>query len=451
LDILIEHGTLVTVNNNREIIEDGALAIEGGKIVAIGKTEKIARLGKAKKVINAHGKVVIPGLIDTHNHLFQTILKGIGDDRKLINWIRDGLQPAIPFMTPDDIYCAALLGCVEMIKSGTTSCVDFMGFPNPRFSEQVVEAFRETGIRGTLARTFLDTGEDFGLVKDQIQSNKEALREVKRLFDEYHGSENGRIRVMTGITTTWLCTEEAMNKARDFASKYKTGLTIHVGETRDEREISLKHHGVTEIEYIDKLGILGPDVLAVHCVWVTDKELMILKRTGTNVSHNPESNMYLASGISPVPKMLSAGVNVALACDGAASNNNLDMIEAMRFAALLHKVGNLDPTVITANQVFEMATINGARAIGLGDELGSLEIDKKADIAILDLKKPNTTPVHNVISSIVYCANGENVDTTIVDGKVVMENGIIRTVSEAKAVEMGQNAAINLIRRSKEE
>jgi 5-methylthioadenosine/S-adenosylhomocysteine deaminase len=450
LDILIEHGTLVTVNNNREIIKDGALAIKNGRIVAIGKTKKIARSVKAKKIINAQGKVVIPGLIDTHNHLFQTILKGIGDDRKLINWIRDGLQPAIPFMTPDDIYSAALLGCVEMIKSGTTACVDFMGFPNPRFSEQIVRAYKETGIRGTIARTFLDTGEDFGLVKDQIQSNEEALREVKRLFNEYHGSENGRIRVMTGITTTWLCTEEAMNKARDFASKYKTGLTIHIGETIDEREISLKNHGVTEIEYIDKLGILGPDVIAVHCVWVTDKELEILKRTGTNVSHNPESNMYLASGISPVPKMLSAGVNVALACDGAASNNNLDMIEAMRFAALLHKVGNLDPTVITANQVFEMATINGARALGLGDELGSLEIGKKADIAILDLKKPNTTPVHNVISSIVYCANGDNVDTTIVDGQVVMENGIIRTVNEAKVVEKGQDAAINLIRRSKE-
>ena len=162
LDILIEHGTLVTVNNNREIIEDGALVIEDGKISAIGKSEEIRQLFNAKKVINARGKVVIPGLIDTHNHLFQTILKGIGDDRKLINWIRDALQPTIPVLTSDDIYSAALLGCVEMIKSGTTSCVDFMGFPNPRFSEQVVKAFRETGIRGTIARTFLDTGEGFG-------------------------------------------------------------------------------------------------------------------------------------------------------------------------------------------------------------------------------------------------------------------------------------------------
>jgi 5-methylthioadenosine/S-adenosylhomocysteine deaminase len=450
LDILIEHGTLVTANNNREIIENGALAIEGEKIIAIGKTEEIRRLGKADKVINARGKAVIPGLIDTHNHLFQTLLKGIGDDRKLINWILDAIQPAIPVMTPDDIYSAALLGCVEMIKSGTTACVDFMGFPNPRFSDQVVRAFRETGIRGTLGRTILDTGEDFGLVKDQIQPSQEGLREVKRLFDEYHGSENGRIQVMTGITTTWLCTEEAMQKVREFATKYKTGLTIHIGETRDEREISLKNHGVTEIEYIDKLGILGPDVLAVHCVWVTDKELEILKRTGTNVSHNPESNMYLASGISPVPKMLSAGVNVALACDGAASNNNLDMIEAMRFAALLQKVGNLDPTAITANQVFEMATINGAKALGLADELGSLEIGKKADIAIVDLKRPNTTPVHDVISSLVYCANGDNVDTTIVDGRIVMENQIIRTVDEAKVVKLGQNTAVDLVHRSKE-
>ena len=450
MDILIEHGTVVTVNNKREIIKDGALAIEGGKITAVGKTDVVKKYGKADKVIDARGKAVIPGLIDTHNHLFQTLLKGVGDDRKLINWILDSIQPAIPVMTAEDVYAAALLGCVEMIKSGTTSCVDFMGFPNPKFSEQVIRAFRETGIRGTLGRTVLDTGEEFGLIKEQIQPSEEALRECKRLMTKYHGSEGGRIRVMTGITTSWLCTEEAMMKVREFANKYGTGLTIHVGETRDEREISLKRHGVPEIEYIDRLGILGPDVLAVHCVWVTDKELAILKRTGTNVSHNPESNMYLASGISPVPKMLTAGINVALACDGAASNNNLDMFEAMRCAALLHKVGTLDPTAITANQVFEMATINGAKALGRSKELGALEVDKKADVVLVDLRRPNTTPVHNAVSSIVYCANGDNVDTVIVNGQVVMEDRTFTSIDEEKTLELGQSTAVDLVERSKQ-
>jgi 5-methylthioadenosine/S-adenosylhomocysteine deaminase len=447
LDLLIEGGTIITVNKRREIIEDGALAIDEGRIVAVGKKDDVRRIGKADKVLDARGKVVIPGLVNIHTHIFQTLLKGIGDDMKLLDWIRN-LQPKVRSLTKEDMYVAAQLASVEMIRSGTTCCLDFTSFNQPEFADQEISALRESGIRATLGRTILDTGEEMGLVKESIQPSEDAVKDCERLVSKYHNTEEGRIRIMIGITTTWLCTEEGMHRAREFATTHNTGLTLHIGETQDERNISVKRHGMPEIEYALSLGILGPDVIAAHCVWVNDKELDYLQRTGTSVAHNPESNMYLASGIAPIHQMLSAGINVGLACDGAASNNNQDMFEAMRIAAFLQKVKALDPTVITAGQVLDMATINGAKALGLEKEIGSLETGKKADVVLVDLMRPNTTPTHNALSSLVYCANGDNVNSVIVDGHFLMEDGELRETDEEEIVRRGQRTSENLVRRA---
>ena len=447
MDIIIDGGTIVTLNKKRAIIQNGALAIENGRIIAVGKSDEIKKLGKPKELINAQGMAIIPGLINLHSHVFQTLLKGIGDDMKLLDWIRN-LQPMVRSFSAEDMYVATLLASIEMIKSGTTSCLDFMSLNQPGFVDQEIRGFREMGLRATVGRTVLDTGEELGLAKESIQPWPLAIKDCERLVTQYNGVEAGKIKIMIGITTTWLCTEEAMRATREFATKHKIGLTLHVGETMDERDISLKNHGVPEIEYANSLGILGPDVIAAHCVWVTEKEMEILKTSGVSVAHNPESNMYLGSGIAPIHQMLSKGINVGLACDGAASNNNQDMFEAMRFAALLQKVNALDPTVIKATNLLEMATLNGAKALGLEHEIGSLEVGKKADVVLVDLRRPNTTPVYSAVSNLVYCANGDNVDTVIIDGELIMENKILKKTEEDKILRLGQETALNLIRKS---
>jgi 5-methylthioadenosine/S-adenosylhomocysteine deaminase len=232
-----------------------------------------------------------------------------------------------------------------------------------------------------------------------------------------------------------------MIEAKEIAHKYATGFTTHLNETRKEAKYCIDKHGIQEIEYANKLGLLGQDMISAHCVWASDKEIEILAKTESTCAHNPESNMYLGSGIAPIPEMMEKGVNVSLATDGPASNNNLDMFEAMRFAALLHKVKKLDPTIVTATDVLRMATINGARAINAEDNLGSLEKGKLADVVLIDLKRLNTTPTYDIISNLVYCATGDNVDTVIVDGKVLLRKGEFTELNSLEIIEKTQKIA----------
>lgn len=429
-DILIKGGHVVTVNPHRQIFERGSVAIEGGRIVAVEKEVK----GRADKVIDAHGKVVLPGLINCHTHLPMVLLRGVADDMPLTEWLSDKIWPIEQKMKPRDCYVGAMLGCLEMIKSGTTC------FADQYFNmEQVAKGVDEAGIRGALSYGMID--------QDDPQRMKGEISVGEGFVKAFQGKSNGRIFTMFGPHGPHTCSTECLLEVKELAKKYGVGIHIHLAESGDEVRQMIDKYGKRPVEYLDSIGFLGPEVLAAHCVWVTDKEIKMLYNREVKPVHNPVSNMKIGCGVAPVPEMLGAGIPVALGTDGAASNNSLDMFKEMKFAALLSKVHKMNPTVIPAACALEMATINGARALGLQDELGSIEVGKKADLILVDMKKPHLTPVHNAVSHLVYSAVGSDVDTVIVDGKVLMKGRRVIALDEEKVLELAQRTSDNLIDR----
>jgi len=448
--MLIKNGTFITMDSKRRIIKDGNLLVSGNRIQEIGKSDEIESKYDLEKTIDAKGKVVLPGLVNTHTHLFQTLLKGLGADRTLIDWFRKMTAPAASHLTQKDVQIAALLGCLDAVKSGTTCIAEYNYInPTPGFSNSIIGALQDFGIRGIYIRSWTDAGQDLELPEGIIEKTEDAINDTERVMKEFNGAGNGMIHVWAGPCAIWQVTTESLLASRELADKYNTGISIHVSETPFFSEYSKRKYEMGDLDYYNSLGILGPDVLAVHCCWLTERDIRILKGNGVKVSHNPVSNMLLSDGIAPIPRMVESGITVGLGTDGAASNDNQDMMAVLKFAALLHKVGAVqDPTVITAEKILEMATIDGARCLGLESQIGSLEEGKKADIIIIDPKTPNVVPVHYLPSSLVYCATSENVNTVIVDGNVVMENRKILTVNETEILEQAQKAADSLVDRS---
>jgi len=447
VNILIKNGLVITMDEDRRIIKDGAVAIEKDRIVALGKTEELG-VKYADKVIDVQGNVVMPGLVNTHVHLFQSLLRSLGDDLKLFDWCAKMLNPIFPNLTEDDCYFGALLGCLEMIKSGTTCASDFhYVYTKPTLGDYIVKAMIDSGIRGIVARGFMDTDEA-KIVPFLIEEGETALKRSEEFVRRWNGAADKRIHISLAPGPPPWGSPELLKDAKELANKLKVGVQLHIAETLDEVKIVKSLFRKRPIEFLNTLGILDPELLAVHCVWATDKEIRMLKATDSKVSHNPTSNMYLASGVAPVPRIIKAGVTVGLGTDGAASNNNLDMFEAMKFAVLLHKVHNLDPTIIAAEKVLEMATIEGARALGLEKDIGSLELGKKADITIVNIKQLNTSPINRAFSQLVYCANGSNADTVIIDGKILMENRQITVTDEQQVIKRAQEQADDLVKRS---
>lgn len=439
VDTLIKKGIIVSMDRKRQVLEHGAIAIEEDRIVAVGNSEQLEREYSSDVEIDAKGKAVLPGLINTHTHLFQNLLKGKRDDLPLVEWVNEVQMPMVKEEFKNSLkgnfengYNAALLGCIEALKSGTTCIVD-----NDLRNPKVPIAFKQTGIRGIYALNMADRW-----VPDEVLLPKEKMVHfVSEICREWHGTENGRITCMYGPSTPFICSLELLQDIRELATKNRMRIQMHVSETKYERDLLKKETGKPPIEFLHSIGFLQSDVCAVHCVWVSDREIEILKKTGVKVSHNPESNMKLGSGVAPVPRMRKEGVTVSLATDGCASNDNLDMFEAMRTAALLHKVISLDASAISSQDVLEMATIEGAKTVGMENEIGSLEPGKKADLILVDLMKSHLRPVHNVVSTLVYCANGADVDTVIVDGKVIVEAGAMKTVDEKEAIHQAERSA----------
>ncbi|HHU31215.1 MAG: amidohydrolase family protein [Zhaonellaceae bacterium] len=447
IDILLLNGTVVTVNKKREIIEDGAVAIKGDKIVDIGLSKILAeKYSDAKTKIDATGKVLFPGLINTHNHLFQSLLKGLGDDRVLSDWLVQVMFPSAAKLTSEEAYYGALLGCMDGIHSGTTTIMDYMhAHPRTNLADGVIKAFQTLGVRGILARGYMDNGADFGTPKAIMQDSKTIEDDCVRLLDTYHNLNNGRIKIWIAPAAVWLSTKESLLMSKRLADAYKTGIAVHISETPFDREASRILHGKWDIDVLEELDVMGPNVLMVHCVHLTPRDIRMTKFYDAKVSHNPVSNMYLSSGVAPVPRMIEAGITVGVATDGAASNNSNDMIEVLKFTALLQKVHHLDPTIITAEKVLEMATIDGARALGLENEIGSLEVGKKADLFVFNPKlSAKAVPMHNPVSTLVYSSSTNNVETVIIDGKIIMENGKILTVNEGEMLCRAQQVAEEL-------
>ncbi|MCL4425304.1 MAG: amidohydrolase [Firmicutes bacterium] len=451
LDLLIKNATVVTLNSRREIIPRAAIAIQGDRLLDVGPMAALAaKYGTARRVIEADGQVVFPGLINTHTHSFQTLLKGLGDDRILPDWIAQMTSPSAAYLEAEDAYYAALLVGLEALHSGTTTVLDYMyAHPEPYLSDPVIKAFQELGLRAVFGRGMSDLGRRWGihprLVKDQESIQADSLR----VFQRYHGSNQGRLRVWLAPGSVWGNSRENLIWLRRTASELKTGLTIHVSETPFDRRASEVTHGQADIDVLEAIGFLGPDVLLVHCVHLKEREIRLLKALDVRVSHNPVSNMYLSSGVAPIPRMLESQITVSLGTDGAASNNTQDMLETLKVTALLHKAHSLDPTVITAERVLEMATLDGARSLNWEDEIGSLEVGKKADLFIFNPgRNAKATPLHHPISTLLYSSSQANVQTVVIDGQVVLEDGAITTVNEARILREAQKVAERLARRA---
>ena len=411
--ILIKNALILNPNN-----------FENKKQSLLIKDDLIAEISdeiddsNADKIIDAEGKILLPGLINTHTHLSMTLFRGLADDLSLDSWLNDHIWPMEANLNGDYCYIGALLGAVELIKSGTTTFSD-MYF----YMEDVARAVDDAGIRAVLSYGMIDFGD--------AERREAEINENMALYDACNGMADGRIKVFFGPHSPYTASEELLVKVRELADEHNIGIHIHVSETQKEINDSLDERGIRPFEYLEKIGFLGPDVVAAHCVWLSDEEIEIIKKHGVKVSHNPCSNMKLASGVAPVSKLIDNDICVSIGTDGASSNNNLDLIEELKTASLLQKVSTLDPKVLTSDEAIEMATIKGAEALGLGDEIGSIEVGKKADIILIDTNSANMVPDSSSLSSnVIYSANGSNVDTTICNGKILMENKKLTTLDE---------------------
>lgn len=410
-------------NNDVESFK-GDLLIENDKISEIARKdeESISEKG-IDKIIDGKNRILMPGLINTHTHLSMNLFRGLADDMALDEWLNDNIWPTEAGLNGEYCYNGALLAIIEMIKSGTTTFND-MYF----YMENVAEASIESGIRGCLSYGMIDFGDE--------EKRENEFKENISLIKNYNNSANGRIKTLFGPHSTFTASKELLERVRKEANKYKVGIHIHMNETKKEIDDVIEATGKRPFEYLNELDFLGKDVIAAHGVWLSKEEIEIIKEKDVKISHNPCSNMKLSSGIAPIQDLLTKGICVGLGTDSVASNNNLDLFEEMKFASLLQKVDTLNPEALTSKQAIQMATINGAKALNLQEEIGSIEIGKKADIILIDKSSVNLNPMSNLVSSnLVYAANGSNVDTTICDGQILMENRKLTTLDENLIIE----------------
>ena len=421
--ILIKNALILNPNNFEN--KKQSLLIKDDLIAEIAET---IDEGNVDKIIDAEGKILLPGLINTHTHLSMTLFRGLADDLSLDSWLNDHIWPMEANLNGDYCYIGALLGAVELIKSGTTTFSD-MYF----YMEDVARAVEDAGIRAVLSYGMIDFGD--------AERREAEIEENLQLFKSCNGMADGRIKVFFGPHSPYTASEDLLIKVRELADEYNMGIHIHVSETEKEINDSLDERGLRPFEYLEKIGFLGPDVVAAHCVWLSDEEIEIIKKHDVKVSHNPCSNMKLASGIAPVSKLIENDICVSIGTDGASSNNNLDLIEELKTASLLQKVSTLDPKVLTSDEAITMATIKGAEALGLENEIGSIEVGKKADIILIDTNSANMVPDSSSLSSnVIYSANGSNVDTTICNGKILMENKKLTVLDEQEIYDKAKKA-----------
>ena len=418
IDCLVTNGTLLTLTQGSGPIPNGTVAISGNRIIALGPKSEIEKRFEPSRTIDARGGLIMPGLVNAHTHAPMSLFRGLADDLPLNAWLEDYIFPAEgKWVDEEFVYWGTLLACAEMIRSGTTTFAD--GY---FFEDRVAQAVSQSGMRALLAEGILD------FPTPDSPSPSKSLIKIEDFIRIY--SDMTLIHPALFAHSTYSCSPELLKNCRDVAERFGVPLIIHLSETQSEVEEVSKRYGRRPVDHLENLGLLSPNLIACHCVWLTDAEMDLLARRGVRVVHNPESNMKLAAGVAPVPDLLARKVAVGLGTDGCASNNNLDLFQEMDSAAKLHKVHRLDPTVMPANVVLEMATLGGARVLGMEKEIGSLEVGKKADVIILELNRPHLQPVYNLPSHLVYSATGADVRDVIIDGKLVMENRKLLTLDE---------------------
>ncbi len=421
LRILIKDAEIVTMNERNDVIY-GDILVENDRIVAVGTVEQ----GHVDKVIPARGKTVIPGFVQTHIHLCQTLFRGQADDLELLDWLKTKIWPLEACHDAESIYYSALLGIGELIQSGTTTIIDM---ETVHHTDSAFQAMAESGIRALSGKVMMDDGED--VPPGLKETTEESIRESVDLLEKWNLAANGRIRYAFCPRFVLSCTEDLLVQVRDLSEKYNVHVHTHASENRKEITLVEQSRGMRNVVYLDRIGLTNPRLILAHCVWLDEEEMRIVRDKGVKVAHCPGSNLKLASGIAPVPQMMSTACHVGLGADGAPCNNNLDIFHEMRLAALIHKVDH-GPTAMNAASVLRMATIGGAEVAGLAHEIGSIEVGKKADICILDLNDFHTYPSVGVdpISRVVYSATRSDVVTTIIDGRIVMEDRELKTIDK---------------------
>lgn len=427
--LLIKNATVVTMTETNQLSNNCSIAIQDSYIHSIGSAESILADFKPDQTIDAKGMVALPGLVNCHTHAAMTLLRGYADDLPLMPWLETKIWPFEEHLTAEDVYWGTMLAIVEMIKSGTTTFID-MYF----FMDKVAQAVEETGIRAVLSR---------GMVGFNPNAQT-ALEESKSFTETWHGTANGRITTMLGPHAPNTCPPDYLKKVLAVAEQLNVGIHIHIAETLSEVESIAKDYGKTPVEYLQDTGLLSRPTVGAHCVHLSDNDIAILKSNDVRVAHNPESNMKLASGIAPIPKLMAAGITVGLGTDGASSNNDLDLLAEMKSASFLQKVATMDPTVLPAYTSLELATINGAKVLRLDQEIGTLEPGKKADIILFDFEQPHLYPQHDIFAHLTYAAQSADIKTVIIDGKILMKDRKMVALDEEKIMHEAQKRAFAL-------
>ncbi len=417
--LLVLGGTVVTMDSSRQVITNGAVAIDGGRILAVGPRSEILKQYFAFETIEANDRLIIPGLINGHTHIPMTLFRGLADDLDLQEWLTKYIFPAeAKNVTEEFVRVGSRLGLAEMIRGGTTTYCDMY-----YFEDAIAEETARAGVRGLLGETLID----FPVADNK--THEEGMAYVERYVSRWKGHE--LIIAAVAPHAPYTVSEDHLKAIRAFADRTGVPIVTHISETKREVEDSLKAKGASPVTYLDQIGFLDKQVIAAHMVWPLENDLSILKSRGVGIVHNPQSNMKLASGVAPVPKMMADGLLVGLGTDGAASNNDLNMWEEMDTAAKLHKVFSGDPKVMTAKQAFELATIRGAESLHLEKEIGSLEPGKRADLAIVERTSLHQMPLYNLYSDLVYATKASDVQTVIINGRVVMRDRHLLTLNES--------------------
>jgi 5-methylthioadenosine/S-adenosylhomocysteine deaminase len=377
----------------------------------------------AETVIDTKNKIVMPGLVNSHTHIAMTIFRGLADDIKLQDWLHNYIFPVeAEFVNPETVKIGSQLAMIEMLHSGTTTFND-MYF----FEDEVAKAAKEIGIRAFLCESLIN------FKTPNSKTPEEGIKYIKMLADKY--KNDNLITVALSVHSPYTCSSELIVKAKKFADNNNLFYQIHVAETKWEFDTIMSQYNLTPVEYLDSLGVLDDKTIAAHCVWLTENDIKILAERKVGIAHNPECNMKISSGVAPIPELLLAGAEVGLGTDGVASNNNLNMFEEMHTMSLLHKLNKMNPIVVPAETIVRVGTIGSANVLGMANQIGSLEIGKKADIIIIDVNKANTTPIFNVYSTIVYSLSGTDVNDVIINGEIIMRNKNILSIKEDDVID----------------
>jgi 5-methylthioadenosine/S-adenosylhomocysteine deaminase len=426
ISLVVSGGTVVTQDAANRVIANGAVAIDGSDIVAVDTVDSIGKQFRGRETIDATGQIILPGLINTHTHAAMVLYRGLADDLALNEWLNKYIFPAeAKTVSPEFVRAGTRLAALEMMQSGTTTFADMY-----YFEEEVAAVTKAAGLRAVLGQTIIQFP-----VAD-AKTPADALVRAGAFISAF--KDDPLITPAVAPHAMYTLDGPTLKAARDLAKRHNVPTLIHLAETRDEIQVAQERFRSSPVAYLDSLGFLGPGVLGAHGVWVNDADIAVLKARGVGISHNPESNMKLASGTAPVPAYLKEDVAIGLGTDGAASNNDLDMFEAMRVAALLHKHANADPRALSARSALEMATIRGARALGMDKRIGSLEPRKQADLITVSTNGARQTPMYDAVSHLVYVIHGDDVQNTIVNGQVLMRERKVLTLDEKAVLAEGR-------------